>query len=92
MSEIFSGIVTAVALIILYRLLSKYFTARLMASATLVAIAFIYVGFSLKDNLVSFFVLEVAVSLFFGYCWLYTKWASNSLRNYPSWRVGYISS
>jgi hypothetical protein len=36
-----------------------------MASTILVAIAFIYVGFSLKDNPVSLIVLEVSVSLGF---------------------------
>jgi hypothetical protein len=63
MIETISGIVTAVALIVLYRLLSKHFTARLMASTTLVAISFIYVGFSLKDNPVTLIVLEVSIAL-----------------------------
>ena len=63
MIETISGIVIAFALIILYRFLSKYFTAKLMASTTLVAIAFIYVGFSLKDNPVTLIVLEVSVAL-----------------------------
>src|SRR5678815_1739698 len=65
MIETISGIVSAVAIIIISRVLSKYFTARLMATTILVAIAFIYVGFSLKDNPVSLIVLEVAVSLVF---------------------------
>ena len=63
MIEIISGIVTAVAVIILTRLLSKFFTAKLMATTILVAIAFIYVGFSLKDNPVTLIALEVSVAL-----------------------------
>ncbi len=75
MIETVSGIVTAVAIIIISWGLSKYFTARLMATTILVAIAFIYVGFSLKDNPVSLIVLEVVVALLFyflaifGYIW-----------------------
>lgn len=63
MIETFSGIVTALAVIILSRMLSKYFTPKLLATTILVAIAFIYVGFSLKDNPVPLVVLEVAVAL-----------------------------
>jgi hypothetical protein len=63
MIETISGIITAVVLIVVYRILSKYFTAKLLAATTLVAIAFIYVGFSLKDNPVSLLVLEVAIAL-----------------------------
>jgi hypothetical protein len=63
MIEIISGIVTAVAIIILTRVLSKFFTAKLMATTILVAIAFIYVGFSLKDNPVTLIALEVSVAL-----------------------------
>lgn len=65
MIETISGIVIAVAIIILTRVLSKFFTAKLMATTILVAIAFIYVGFSLKDNPVSLIALEITVSLFF---------------------------
>jgi len=64
MIETMSGIVVAVAIIALSRMLSKYFTAKLMATTILVAIAFIYVGFSLKDNPVSFIVVEVSFALF----------------------------
>src|ERR1043165_9379183 len=63
MIETISGIITAVVLIVVYRILSKYFTAKLLAATTLVAIAFIYVGFSLKDNPVSLLVLEGAIAL-----------------------------
>jgi len=65
MIETISGIVIAIGVIIITRLLSRYFTTKLMAATILVAIAFIYVGFSLKDNPVSLIVLEVAVSLVF---------------------------
>lgn len=63
MIETISGIVTAVVIIIITRILSKYFTNKLFAATILVAIAFIYVGFSLKDNPVSLIILEVAVAL-----------------------------
>lgn len=63
MVETILGIVAAVAIIIIYRVLSKYFTAKLFAATLLVAIAFIYVGFSLKDNPVSLIILEIGVAL-----------------------------
>jgi len=63
MIETISGIVSAVAIIIISRVLSKYFTLKLMATTILVAIAFIYVGFSLKDNPVGLIVLEVSIAL-----------------------------
>lgn len=63
MIETISGIVTAVVIIILSRVLSKYFSTRLIAATILVAIAFIYVGFSLKDNAPGFIILEVAVAM-----------------------------
>jgi uncharacterized membrane protein (UPF0136 family) len=65
MIETISGIIIAVAVIIVTRLLSRYFSAKLMATTILVAIAFIYVGFSLKDNPAGLIVLEVLVSLVF---------------------------
>jgi hypothetical protein len=65
MSQILSAIATAVALIILNILLSKYFSARLIAATILCSIAFIYVGFSLKGNTVSSIVLEVLVAVVF---------------------------
>jgi len=65
MIETISGIATAIAIIIISRMLAKYFTPRLMAMTILVAIAFIYVGFSLKDNPISLIVLEVVVALIF---------------------------
>ena len=65
MIETISGIVAAAVIIILSQMLSKYFTTKLIASTILVAIAFIYVGFSLKSNPVSLIVLEVLVALIF---------------------------
>jgi hypothetical protein len=65
MTEALSGIVVAIVVIILTRLLSGYFTAKLMATTILVAIAFIYVGFSLKGNTVSDIILECTMALFF---------------------------
>lgn len=63
MIEIISGFVAAIVIIILYQILSKYFSMNLLATTTLVAIAFIYVGFSLKDNPVSLVILEIAMAL-----------------------------
>jgi len=63
MIEAISGVVAAVVIIIVSRMLSRYFSARLMATTILVAIAFIYVGFSLKDNPVSLIILEMAMAL-----------------------------
>ena len=62
MKEIISGIGVAVLIILLSRVLSKYFTNKLIAATILVAIAFIYVGFSLKDNSVDMIILEVGVA------------------------------
>lgn len=64
MVETILGIVVAVVIIILTRMLSKYFTAELFAATILVAIAFIYVGFSLKDNPVSLIIVEIGFALF----------------------------
>lgn len=61
--ELIYGIVVAVVIIILTRALSRHFTPKLMAATILVAIAFIYVGFSLKDNPVNLIILEVGVAL-----------------------------
>ncbi|GAA4734955.1 hypothetical protein GCM10023229_11730 [Flavisolibacter ginsenosidimutans] len=44
-------------------MLSRYFTVKLIAATNLVAIAFIYVGFSLKGNPVNLIILEVGVAL-----------------------------
>jgi hypothetical protein len=65
MIETISGIIVAVVIIILSRVLSNYITIKLLATTLLVAIVFIYVGFALKDNPVSLIILEVAVALIF---------------------------
>lgn len=65
MIEAISGVVTSVIIIILSQLLSKIFSTKLIATTILVAIAFIYVGFSLKGNPVSTIVLETVIALFF---------------------------
>jgi hypothetical protein len=48
--------------LLLHKALSKVFTIKLFAATNLVAIAFIYVGFSLKGNPVSSIVLEAGRS------------------------------
>ena len=65
MIETISGVITAVLIILLRQLLAKYFTQKLFAATVLVAIAFIYVGFSLKGNPASSIILEAAVALIF---------------------------
>jgi len=65
MIETIAGIIVAVLIIVLSEILSKYFPKKLIAVTILVAIAFIYVGFSLKTNMVGFIILEVSVALFF---------------------------
>ena len=65
MIETIAGIIVAVLIIVLSEILSKYFPKKLIAATILVAIAFIYVGFSLKTNMVGFIILEVSVALFF---------------------------
>jgi hypothetical protein len=63
MAETISGIIAAVVIIILSQVLSRYFTVRLFAATVLVAIAFIYVGFSLKGNPVHLIISEVSFAL-----------------------------
>jgi Family of unknown function (DUF6010) len=63
MIETISGIFTAIVTIILSQILSRYFATKLIASTILVAIAFIYVGFSLKDNPVNLTILEIVGAL-----------------------------
>ena len=65
MTEIISGIVVAVAIIIISRLVARFFSTKLFAATVLVAIAFIYVGFSLKENPVNAIILESAMALVF---------------------------
>jgi len=65
MTEIISGIVVAVAIIIISRLVARFFSTKLFAATVLVAIAFIYVGFSLKGNPVNALILESGMALVF---------------------------
>lgn len=65
MIETLFAIVTAIAVIIITRLLSKHFSAKLIAATLLCSMAFIYVGFSLQDNPVSSIFLEVLVAIIF---------------------------
>lgn len=63
MIEIISGIITAAVIIFISQFLPKYLSQKIFAAAILVAIAFIYVGFSLKDNHVNFIILECGLAL-----------------------------
>ena len=65
MIQLLSAIATALFVIIFTGLLSKYFSAKLVAATILCSIAFIYVGFSLKGNPVGSIVLEVLVAVTF---------------------------
>ena len=65
MTEFISGIIAAVVIIIIAQAVSKIFTIKLFTATNLVAIAFIYVGFSLKGNPVNSIILEVVVALIF---------------------------
>lgn len=65
MIETIAGVITGVAVIFISQILSKYFAVRLFASTILVAIAFIYVGYSLKGNPTSSIILECVVALIF---------------------------
>jgi hypothetical protein len=64
MIETISGVIAAVVLIIVSLILNKYFTTKLIAATILVAIAFIYVGFALKDNALPNIILDI---VFYGY-------------------------
>ena len=79
MIETISGIGTAIVIIVLSRSLSKYITVKLFAATNLVAIAFIYVGFSLKDNPAGFIILESAIALVFYFMAIIGYARSNSL-------------
>jgi len=82
MLETISGVVIAVGLIFLTVILNKYFTTKLIAAAILVAIAFIYVGFALKDNSIPFILLEISMAIIFFFLAIvgYTK--RNALLGY----------
>lgn len=82
MTEVMAGILAAVVIIIITRLVSKFFSTRLMAATILVAIAFIYVGFSLKNNSVSSIILEITVALALYFLALIGYTRNNSLIAY----------
>lgn len=63
MVETISGIITAIVIIVISRYKPLYLTQKLFAATILVAIAFIYVGFSLKENQVMCIVLECGFAL-----------------------------
>ena len=65
MIQILSAITTALIVIIFTVLLSKHFSAKLVAATILCSIAFIYVGFSLKGNTKGLIVLEVLIAVVF---------------------------
>jgi hypothetical protein len=65
MIEIISAVATALVVIVLAPVLSRHFPTKLLAATILCSIAFIYVGFSLKDNQVSSIILEVSVAIIF---------------------------
>ena len=80
--EIFSAIATALIIIFVTTVFAKHFSAKLLASTVLCSIAFIYVGFSLKEDNIRSIVLEVLVALAFYFVAIigYSKW--NSLLAY----------
>ena len=63
MTEIISGAASALVLILVSKLKQRYFSEKIFATAILIAIAFIYVGFSLVDDRVEFIVLECGLAL-----------------------------
>lgn len=65
MVEIIAAVVSAVLFILIMPVLKKYFSPQLIASTILCSIAFIYVGYALKENPVSAIILEVTVALIF---------------------------
>ncbi len=62
-TEISIGTGTAILLIVVVQLLSRFFSMKLLATTMLVAIAFIYTGFALKDNPVELTCLEISFSV-----------------------------
>jgi uncharacterized protein DUF6010 len=63
--ELFWGFIAALPIFFLAPLFKKYFSEKLLAATILVAIAFIYVGFALKENSVSDIIIEVTAALVF---------------------------
>lgn len=92
MIETISGIGVGALIIILSRLLAKYVTEKLFATTVLVAIAFIYFGFSLKDNPVSSIILESGIAIVFYFLALfgYTKnnvWLAYGILLHGAWDI-----
>lgn len=63
--ELFWGIVAALPIFFLAPLFKKYFSVKLLAATILIAIAFIYVGFALKEDSVCDIIIEVIAALVF---------------------------
>ncbi|MFN8274761.1 MAG: DUF6010 family protein [Flavobacteriaceae bacterium] len=63
--EIFWGLCAAAPLFVLVPLLRNYFSPKLLAATILIAIAFIYVGFALKENSVADIITETTAALVF---------------------------
>jgi membrane protease YdiL (CAAX protease family) len=82
MIQILSALATAFIVITFTILLSKYFSAKLIAATVLCSIAFIYVGFSLKGNTVNSIVLEVMVTIVFYFIAIVGYVRNNALSAY----------
>lgn len=65
MFQILSAIATSIVVIAITILLSKHFSAKLIAATTLCSIAFIYVGFALMGNTAISITVEIAIALCF---------------------------
>jgi len=65
MVETILGLAVAMAMIFLSVVLNKFFSTKLIAATILVAIAFIYVGFALKDNTIPSTILEITIATTF---------------------------
>lgn len=63
--QIFWGLVTALSLSCIVPLLQKHFSIKLLAATILVAIAFIYVGFALKEDSMADILIELIAALVF---------------------------
>jgi hypothetical protein len=92
MIETFLGIIVAVVIIILSVSLSAYFTTKLFAAGILIAIAFIYVGFSLKNNEPGSIVLECVIALGFYFLSIYgcvknTYWIAVGIMLHGIWDI-----
>ncbi len=90
--ETIVGIITAVIIIFLSQVLSKYFTTKLFAATILVAIAFYLCGLFMERKPNKFGYLRSRRSvdlLFFSDYRLHKKHVVDSLRHSASWYLGY---